>query len=142
MMTVSRHFSQHQIRGVLKVGDIILPGSSRLPSFSQTGCVAHIDRMLAYLSPEDLNGLRFVFSVLCWSPRWLIHLVLLASKNNRWFPGFIGAGLRMLEIGTKGTVMSLYYANLTSQGYTGPKVFDAIGWDTAVNVQDKPDPNQ
>lgn len=133
-MTESRYFNQNQIKGLLKTGDIVLPETSRMPSFSQTGCVEHMDRMLAYLSTDDLSGLRMVFGVLRWTPGWLIHLLLLACKHNRWFPGLIGSGLRMLEIGIKGAVLSPYYANLTSQDYAGPKVFDAIGWDAKVNV--------
>lgn len=135
-MSVSNYFSQNQLKGLLKVGDIIVPATNRLPSFSQSGCVEHIDRMLAYLSSDDLSGLRMVFSALRWSPRWSIHLLLKACKYNQWFPGPIGAGLRMLEIGIKGAIVSPYYADLTSKTYTGPKVFDVIGWDAKVHEAD------
>jgi hypothetical protein len=50
-----------------------------------------------------------------------------APKTTR-FPGFAGAALRTIDIGIKGMVMSLYYANLTGADYRGRKVFDIIGW--------------
>jgi len=131
-MKVSRYFTRNQLLGLLKTGDVILPGTEQSPSFSQTGCIEHIDKMAAYLSADDLAGLRILFSVFRWSPRWLIRLLMRMCKHNRSFPGFIGAGLRMLEIGLKGATMSLYYANLTHPEYQGSKVFDVIGWNPKI----------
>lgn len=65
-MKVSRYFTRNQLRGLIKAGDVILPGTDRSPSFSQTGCSVHIDRMAAYLSEDDLAGLRILFSVFRW----------------------------------------------------------------------------
>jgi hypothetical protein len=131
-MIISRYFSQNQLKGLIKTGDIILPGTNKSPSFSKTGCVNHIDRMAAYLSEEDLGGLRMLLVVFRWTPGWIIVLILKACKNNKFFPGFIGSGLRMLEIGVKGATLSPYYANLTSPDYKGRKVFDVIGWNPKI----------
>jgi hypothetical protein len=131
-MPTSEYFSQNQLKGLLKTGDIILPGSERSPSFSKTGCIAYMDRMLAYLSQQDLDGLRLLFGIFRWSPKWFIHLILMACKHNRFFPWVMGAALRMLEIGIKGAVMTPYYANIATQSYAGPKVFDIIGWDAKM----------
>ena len=135
-MKISRYFTRNQLRGLLKAGDVILPGTDRSPSFSQTGCSEHIDRMAAYLSEDDLSGLRILFSVFRWSPRWVIRILMQLSTHNRVFPGFIGAGLRMLEIGLKGATMSLYYANLSKPEYEGKKIFDVIGWNPKIVLRD------
>ncbi|MBU0995797.1 MAG: hypothetical protein KJ737_25155 [Proteobacteria bacterium] len=135
-MSISRYFNENQLKGLIKTGDIILPGTNKSPSFSQTGCVLYIDRMLAYLTDDDLNGLRLVFGIFRWSPKWIIRFVLKGCKNNQNLPGFLGAGLRMLELGINGAVMSPYYANLCSADYKGPKVFDIIGWDAKMVVPD------
>ncbi len=135
-MKISRYFTQNQLRGLQKAGDVILPGTEQSPSFSQTGCIEHIDRMAAYLSMEDLSGLRTLFSLFRWSPRWPIRVLMQICTRHQGFPGFIGAGLRMLEIGLKGATMSLYYANLTQPDYTGKKVFDVIGWDPKIVLRD------
>jgi acyl-CoA reductase-like NAD-dependent aldehyde dehydrogenase len=135
-MKISRFFTRNQLLGLLKTGDVILPGTEKSPSFSQTGCIDHIDRMAAYLSEDDLAGLRILFSVFRWSPRWSIRLLMQLCTHNRSFPAFIGAGLRMLEIGLKGATMSLYYANLTGTGYQGNKIFDVIGWNPKIVLRD------
>lgn len=132
MIPTSEYFNQNQLKGLLKTGDIILPGSDKSPSFSETGCVTYIDRMLAYLTEDDLAGLRLVFGLFYRSPQWLIRLMLNACKHNKYFPSVLGAGLRMLEIGIKGTVLSPYYANLAADSYQGKKVFDIIGWDVKM----------
>ncbi len=127
-MTISKYFSQNQLKGLQKAGDVLLPGTDASPSFSSTGCITHMDRMAAFLSQNDLNGLCMVLSLFRWMPRWKIALLFkLCNKSDR-MPSFIGAGLRMLEIGIKGAVFSPYYANLTKPGYEGQKVHDAIGW--------------
>lgn len=135
-MKISRFFTRNQLLGLLKTGDVILPGTEKSPSFSQTGCIDHIDRMAAYLSEDDLSGLRILFSVFRWSPKWSIRLLMQLCTHNRSFPAFIGAGLRMLEIGLKGATMSLYYANLTGTGYQGNKIFDVIGWNPKIVMRD------
>ena len=125
---VSKYFSQSQLRGLEKAGDVILPGTGSLPSFSQTGGICHMDRMAAYLSRDDLSGLKLLLSLFRWTPKWKIRLLFKLCDNSLRLPGILGAGLRMIEIGVKGAVFSPYYANLTAPGYEGPRVHDVIDW--------------
>jgi len=136
-MTTSEYLNENQIKGLLKAGDVILPGADKSPSFSQTGCIEHIDRIAAFLDPDDLNGLRLVLSLFRWSPRWFIALLMTMCDHNRLFPGFLGAAFRMLDIGVKGATMSPYYSNLTGADYYGDKVFDIIGWDAKIIVRNE-----
>jgi len=135
-MMISKYFSQTQLKGLLKTGDIILPGTDTSPSFSKTGCINHIDRMAEFMRKDDLDGLRMLLGIFRWAPKWIISLTLTACNHNKHFPGFMGAGLRMLEIGIKGLTISPYYANLTSRDYTGQKVHDIIGWNPKIVVHD------
>ena len=127
-MVVSKYFSQAQLKGLAKAGEVILPGTDNSPSFADTGCIVHMDKMAAYLSGDDLSGLKMLLSVFRWTPKWKIRLLFKLCNRSQRLPGFIGAGLRMLEIGVKGAVFSPYYANLTAPGYMGKKVHDAIDW--------------
>ncbi len=131
-MIISRYFSRSQLKGLVKAGDVLVPGTENSPCFSETGCIAHIDRMAAFLSEDDLSGLRMVLSVFRWLPSWKIALIFRLCSKNEHFPSFIGAGLRMLETGIKGAVFSPYYAGLSHPGYKGKKVHDAIGWHTRL----------
>ncbi len=135
-MKISRYFTPRQLIGLEKTGDVILPGTDRSPAFSQTGCITAVDRMAAHLNPGDLAGLAMVLTVFRWSPQWLIRGVLGLCTRSARFPGFLGAGLRTLEIGIKGAVMSLYYSNLRGPNPTGTPVFDAIGWDARIAAPD------
>ena len=137
---ISKYFSQNQLKGLSKAGDIILPGTDISPSFSKTGCIHHIDRMAGFLSEDDLGGLQTLLGIFRWTPKWVVSLILTACNHNKLFPGFLGAGLRMLEIGIKGATLSPYYSNLTSQNYKDRKVFDIIGWNPKIVVHDdRPD---
>ena len=133
-MITSNYLSRNQLMGLLKTGDVILPGTIKSPSFSQTGCIQHVDRMAAYLSEDDLGGLRLVLGLFRWLPSWGISVIMAMAARNRYCPGLLGAGLRMLEIGVKGATMSLYYSNLSGPDYKGRKVFEIIGWDAKVVV--------
>jgi acyl-CoA reductase-like NAD-dependent aldehyde dehydrogenase len=135
-MMISKYFSQNQLKGLLRVGDIILPGTDTSPSFSKAGSINHIDRMAKYLSEDDLNGLQMLFGVFKWTPKWVIKFIMFLCNHNKRFPGFLGAGLRMIEIGVKGAVLSPYYSNLTSSDYQGKKVYDIIGWNPKIVVHD------
>lgn len=133
-MYTSKFFNRNQLRGLLKTGDVVLPGTNKLPSFSQTGCIVHVDRMAAYLSADDLSSLRLILSIFHCSPKWLIRLVMTLATYNSRFPWLLGAGLRMLEIGLKGATMSLYYSDLVGTEYDRARVYEVLEWDAEVAV--------
>ena len=131
-MRISKYFSQGQLAGLLRAGDVILPGTDVSPAFSKLGCIDHVDRMAAYLTDRDLGGLRTLLAVVRYAPTWLIRLVLAAAEKNDRFPGPLGTALRTIDIGLRGMLMSLYYSNLTGEGYRDRPVFDVIGWNARM----------
>ena len=131
-MKISKYFTRNQLLGLLKAGDIILPGTNASPSFSKVGCIDHVDRMAAYLNGDDLGGLRILLGIFRYTPRWTIRLLLNACGRNDRLPGFLGSALRTIELGIKGLVMSLYYSNLSGDAYEGKNVFKIIGWDAKL----------
>ncbi len=134
-MMVSRYFSQTQLKGLAKAGDILLPGTAKSPSFSQTGCIVHMDRMAAFLSQEDLSGLRLILSLFRYTPKWKIRMLFSLWRKSDNLPDFLGAPLRMLEIGIKGAVYSPYFSNVTAPGYQGKTVHDAIDWHPKLSLR-------
>ena len=131
-MKISKYFNPQQLRGLIKAGDVILPGTDVSPSFSRTGCIDHVDRMASYLTSDDLGGLRFLLGIFRFFPKWLIRLLMTACVKNSLAPGFLGSALRTIDLGIRGMVMSLYYSNLTGEEYQGKKIFDIIGWNTRL----------
>ncbi len=141
-MKISRYFTQPQLLGLQKAGDVILPGTNRSPGFSATGCIEHVDRLAAYLSADDLGGLRVLLRLLRRAPKWAIRLLMRACQANARFPGFLGTALRTIDIGLRGMVTSLYYSNLTGAGYQGKKVFDVVGWNAKLVMSREDGPAQ
>lgn len=141
-MKISKYFNHPQLLGLQKAGDVILPGTDLSPSFSATGCIEHVDRLAAYLSEDDLGGLRVLLRLLRRAPKWSIRLLLTACRANARFPGFLGTALRTIDIGLRGLVTSLYYSNLTGAGYQGKKVFDVVGWDAKLMMSHEDAPAQ
>lgn len=138
-MSYSRHLNALQAKGILKAGDILLPGNKRLPAFSRTGSLVHVDRIVAYLTDEDRTGLRMVAALFGILPSGVVSLLLrLAAKADR-FPRVLATQFRKLNIGIKGVVMTLYYSDAT----TDKRIHGTIGWDTKCgDVPDSGDPEQ
>ena len=129
-MTTSRWLTAGQLRGLRKVGDLVIPGDGVFPAFSETGAITHVDRMLDYVHPADRDGLRLVFGLFRLLPRPAVWLILALSERHRWLPGALGAAARQVNLGVKGVVMTLYYSDVG----TGRSIHELIGYDAKVVV--------
>lgn len=127
-MSTSKHLSPAQLKGLLKVGDVLVPGLGNLPSFSAAQAVGEADRMFDYMNEADRQGLKSVLSLFRFLPRWLLRLIFFLATHHRLFPGPLGAAFRMINIGVKGCVMTLYYSDLTPDG----TIYREIGWDAKI----------
>lgn len=123
-----RHLNPRQLRGLLKVGDLLVPGDGELPSFSRSGCAEEADRVLAYLNEADRKGLLMLLGVFSVTPVALLRGLLRAAEGARASRGPIATGLRMILIGVKGLVMSLYWSDVGPP----PSVLGIVGWDAKV----------
>lgn len=117
-----------QLAGLLKLGDVMVPGDGALPSFSASGCAAHADRLIAHMTPGDRSGVTFLLGALRFLPRFALRGLLRLTDRHASFPEPIGAGLRMLGIGVKGVVMTLYYSGLDDDG----AIFRGLNWDAKI----------
>ena len=130
-MATSRHFSAAQLSGLLKVGDVIIPGDEALPSFSASGALEHIDRMADYMSPGDRDGVKFLASLFRYLPTALVRGIMWVSEQQKVLPGPLGTAARLVNIGIKGVIMSLYYSDVGN----GPSVHAIIGYDARIVEQ-------
>jgi len=136
----SKYLTPAQLQVINRIGDVLAPGDGVLPRFSETGLVEHIDRMVAYLPPRDIAGLRLLMNVLRFMPNFVIRLLLRLALLDRYFPGSIAANLRKLDIGLRGIIFSLYYSFLDDPAGYGQRIKDGIGWDGAVRTKpEEPD---
>jgi hypothetical protein len=126
--TRSQLLSTRQFEGLLKAGDILIPGDDALPSFSASGCAGEIDRMLPYMSESDRRGLTALLGIIRFLPRILVRWILALTEKHRSFPDAVGGPLRMINIGVKGAVMTLYYSDVGE----GTSIYASIGWDAKI----------
>ncbi len=125
---LSKHFSQLQFRGLNKVGDCLLPGHEDLPSFSALGCARHADRILDYMSAQDLGDLKLLLTLLAFLPGFAVGWLMRFLELSPGIPTGLGALLRFMRLGLRGLVMTLYYCD--------PKTQSTIGYDAKVYTAD------
>lgn len=125
---MSRLLTRRQVKAVIEIGDILLPGNQQLPPFSKVFLSHQVDPMLEHLYSHDRQGLLALLSVLSFFPRPLLHLFIeLADKGQSLF--FIAPLFRMLTLGLRGLIYTPYYANLNSKY----NIHQTIGWE--VNME-------
>lgn len=119
----STRLGRTQLEGLAKLGDVMIPGDSDLPSFTAAGCLEHVDEFLDTLTPSDRSGLVALLGVIRFLPRFAIAPLLALLESWAGVEGGFGGGARMALVGVKGVVMTLYYSDL------GNGVHAKIGWD-------------
>lgn len=117
-----------EVRALVRVGDILAPEHGPLPAFSATGCVRYVDDLLRYMPPGDVADIRLLLRMLSAIPTPGIRFILALARAGRRLPGAVGATLRMIEIGLKGLVISLYYSGKAAPGHPGSTPVDVIGY--------------
>ena len=122
---VSRHFGPSQLRAINKIGDAMLPGSDELPRFSRTGCVAQVDRVLDHMPEQDRSDLKLLLTLFAFLPGPLVAYKMRAIEVVADWPlPFIGGLVRLVRLGLRGLIMTLYYAD--------PEVQKRIGFEVRV----------
>lgn len=126
--------TERQWRGLLRLGDAVIPGDADLPAFSASGCAGEIERMLPYMYAGD----RASFLALCTAAAALPRVglrALVAATGAAEQAGPLAPTLRLAAIGIKGVIMSLYWSDLGTAG-----VHAATGYRTHIETRE-PEPN-
>lgn len=111
MRATSKHLNERQLAAIERIGDVLVPGDGELDSFSRSGCVRHVDRVLGYMPASDLEDLKTLLSILAVLPAPVIALVLRLLEGSPFVPGQAGGILRLIRIGLRGLVMTLYFGD-------------------------------
>ena len=124
----STYLSKGAIKGLTRIGDILIPGNDEFPSFSSFMCMDHIDGLVSYAPIDDINDLGMVLGILSILPKsilvWLVKMMANAHKNQ----GPLGTLLRQLNMGVRGIVFSLYYSDKPGISFKGKKPDEMIGF--------------
>jgi hypothetical protein len=129
----SKYLNATQLVGLRRVGDVLVPGDGDLPPFSRSGAIEHVDRMLEYMYESDRNGVTALLTLFRYTPRFLIGGIMSLTEKGGSLPEPLAAACRMINLGVKGVVMTLYYSDLGP----GPSVLEAIHWDARIVEHDE-----
>ncbi len=127
----TQHLTSGQLAGLTRLGDVLVPGDGELPRFSATGAAEHADRVLAFLNKGDRDGIRLLLAASRFLPKPVLRGIFRLTGAQRRFPDWLGRPLRLLELGLKGLVMTLYYSDVGA----GASILDTLGWDATVVEQ-------
>ena len=125
-----------QRTGLLRLGDVIIPGDDELPSFSQSGVADHVDQMLDWMYEADRSALLLLLTTVSKMPRLAVKALVLSTEHGDSAPEPLAGGLRMASLGIKGVILSLYYSGVDAGG----RVREVIGYDVGCPTNpDEPD---
>lgn len=127
-MSRTQLLNETQMKGLLKVGDALIPGDADLPSFSASRCASQADRMLAHMHEPDRTAVKLVLTLFRFLPSFAVKGLMWMASRHRRCPELVAGALRMLTIGVKGMVVTLYYSDIGE----GPSIHQVIGWDAKV----------
>jgi hypothetical protein len=96
--------------------------------FSASGAIDHADRMADHMNPSDRDGVKFLCTVFRILPAALVRAIMTLTEQQRSLPSFLGTPCRLVNIGIKGVVMSLYYSDLGD----GPSIHALLDYDAKV----------
>ncbi|MBL4585441.1 MAG: hypothetical protein JKX84_00060 [Flavobacteriales bacterium] len=113
----SDYLSNSGLRALSRIGDILCPGDHEFPSYSETGCIEHVDRMLATVPPADMKDLGLLLSVLSFTPgfflRWLVTQMAKTDESTSTLSGLF----RMLDFGLRGIIFGTYYSGFVGADF-------------------------
>ncbi len=115
-----------QLNGLRKAGDVLVPGSGPLPKFSALDPTCEVDRILNYTPEYDRKDFIMLMSVFGVLPAFAVRFIIWIIGKNSYFPSFLGAQLRLAEIGLKGIIYSLYYSDA--------RVHKLIHWNASIKT--------
>jgi len=132
---ISKLFTQHQLQGLRKIGDIMLPAGNGFPSFSECGCIAAVDTAMSSAHKDDIRDFGYLLLACHYAPTPIVKLIINMADNAERFPSFIAPLMRKLNIGIKGIVISLYYSG--KQGFSNSaNPLNVIDFNLTCNTSD------
>ncbi len=123
-----KNLNPRELKGFLKVADILVCGNEEFPRFSQTNFVEKIDYILEELPKDDLLGLKILFYIFSFLPVFMIRSIVEWTENP-WGPSILKDNLLKINSGLKGIIFTIYYSRLPGEG---ERIFSQLGWNTVI----------
>lgn len=125
-MIESQFLGPRALKALLRFGDIMCPKNNDFPSYSECGCIEHVDKMIAFVPPSDLKDLNMALSALSFMPDAVLKWLLNKTGNSHTSKGGLSSTFRQLDFGLKGIIFGTYYSGMVGKNYKGVKPTDVI----------------
>lgn len=125
---MSKILSKPALRTISKMGDIMLPKTNEFPSFSETGCIEHIDEIIIFAPKEDISGLNILLTILSVLPKSILKIIVNKMHASHTKDGAVSFLFRQLDFGLKGIIYTCYYSGKTGKNYKGKNPHEIIGY--------------
>lgn len=122
------NLSKAHLKGIEKLGRVVIPDNIDFPPFKELQAEKYLNRMIDYMYDDDKSAILLILKLFSIIPlfkiRWTMSLI---EKGSKW-KGMTGAPFRMLQIGLKGLIFTIYYSDLT----TDQTIHTKIGYDAKI----------
>ena len=116
------------LKGVEKLGKVVMPPDSDFPAFSEIQAEKYINRMVDYMYEDDRSAIMIILKLFSVMPLFLIRWTMSLIEHGYKWKGMLGAPFRMLQIGLKGLIFTIYYSDMKSDQIIHSK----IGYDAKI----------
>jgi hypothetical protein len=124
----SRYLTSKELRALERLGDLLFPRYGEFPSFSELGCVAYVDDILKNAPESELNQLKGFLGFLAYMPTAVLRAVLWFARNAHRFPEPLATQARLMDLGLRGALVTLYFSGKHAPRYSGPTTLQLIGY--------------
>lgn len=124
----SNYFWTSTLHGLNRIGDVFIPHSDDLPSFSEFGGIEAIDTVIAYLPKEDVELLNIALTVFSIMPTGFLRWLVRTMEESLDKAGAIPSLLRQLNLGLRGIIFSCYYSGVGGANPRSRNPLDVIGY--------------
>lgn len=131
---MSQYFSNRALKGLNRIGDILVPRNGEFPSFSEFCGANHIDDIVAYAPASDIKDLGLLLAILSFMPTFVLRWIAGKMETSQQNDGPLGFIFRQLDFGLRGLVFSCYYSTKPTT-YQGKAPLDLIGFEV-TRVED------
>lgn len=134
----SAYLSLRQLDALQRVGNLLVPGVGKLPSFSETDSLSFVDEILRETPEPDVKDLAILLTALSFLPDVAINWLVGLAQRADSFPGLIGGQLRLLNLGLRGVIFSLYYSGKIGSQANSASPLQAIGFELVCIAEPTP----
>lgn len=125
---MSNLISKAAVRGIVRLGNIIIPGDGEMPSYKEYGGYEHVDDLLLYAPKSDIGDLGLLLSILSFMPQFILVWLVAKMAASHGKGDGLWVLLRQMDMGIRGIVLSTYYTEKGGASFTGKAPLDGIDY--------------